>query len=268
LSDAARQDAELAQRLAGHRVLLCYGLLGEVIAGLKPIGVDYMAGQRAWLEGLGIAVAVLKLPTAAPVAENAQRIAEAIGAEAAPAVLVAHSKGGLEALAALLLPGIAAQCRGFIALQSPFRGSPIADAVVQHQPLRAAVHHALKLLGIGDGQGIADLTCAVREAWMQEHEAAIAALLAQVPVATLATVLEQPVPWRDQAYRPLARWMEEQGAGPSDGLVPLASALLPGARQAVLPGGHRALVAGGEGRDPIGVLRAELLALTPAPPPP
>uniref|UniRef100_UPI0022EB65C3 hypothetical protein n=1 Tax=Falsiroseomonas oryzae TaxID=2766473 RepID=UPI0022EB65C3 len=49
-----------------------------------------------------------------------------------------------------------------------------------------------------------------------------------------------------------------QGAGPSDGLVPVASTLLPGARHAVLPGGHRALVAGGPGRDPTGLLRREI----------
>ncbi len=60
---------------------------------------------------------------------------------------------------------------------------------------------------------------------------------------------------------PPSRWMEAEGSGPNDGLVPVASALLPGARQLVLEGGHRALVAAGPGRDPIGVLRAELARL-------
>ncbi len=57
----------------------------------------------------------------------------------------------------------------------------------------------------------------------------------------------------------------EREAGPNDGLVPLASALLPGARHMVEPGGHVALVAAGGGRDPVGALRRALaLALAPA----
>jgi hypothetical protein len=125
------EDSALAGLLAGHRVLFCYGLFGEVIAGLRPIGIDYMGSQADWLRRIGVAVEVVALPTAAPIGINAGRIAAVITADPRPVVIVAHSKGGLEALAALLQPGIAARCRGFIALQSPFRGSPVADSVCQ-----------------------------------------------------------------------------------------------------------------------------------------
>ncbi|PWS35673.1 hypothetical protein DFH01_18965 [Falsiroseomonas bella] len=262
-------DVALAARLDGHRLLLCNGLLGEVIAGLH---MDYMSTQLDWLRGLGLAVARAPTPTAAPIAENAARIATIVEGDDAPIILIGHSKGGLEALSALLMPGIAARCRGFLALQSPFRGSPVADAALGYGPLRDLADHALRLARLGDGQGLADLTCAVREPWMAAHEAGIAALTARLPVASLATALTDPCPWRDRAYLPLARWMEEKGAGPNDGLVPVSSTRLPGARHAVFPGGHRALVATGAGRDPVAFLRAELAALLgvaiPSPPPP
>ncbi|WP_439596884.1 hypothetical protein [Falsiroseomonas sp.] len=251
-------DAALAARLAGTRILLCYGLLGEVIAGLAPIGLDYMGAQLAWLRGLGLAVEVIKLPTAAPVGVNAGRIAAALLADPRPAILIGHSKGGLEALDALLRPGLAARCRGFVALQAPFFGSPIADLILARRPVLMAVHHLARLSRLGTGRGLRDLTTTTREAWMRRHAAQIAALLAALPVATLASDIDQAGDWRELAYRPLARRMRDQGAGPSDGLVPVAAALLPGARQRVLPGGHRALVASGPGRDPVGVLRAEL----------
>jgi hypothetical protein len=251
-------DTAFAARLAGHRVLLCNGLLGEVIAGLK---FDYMSRQMEWLRGLGIAVSRAPLPTAAPVADNAARIAEIIAAEASPVVIVAHSKGGLEALSALLLPGVAARCRAFLALQSPFRGSPVADAALGFGPLREAAHHALKLARLGDGDGLNDLTVAVREPWMAAHEEAIDALTTALPVASLATRLPAEPSWRDHAYRPLASWMAAKGAGPSDGLVPVSSTILPGARHAVFAGGHRALIARGTGPDPVGVLRDEIAAL-------
>lgn len=249
-------DARLVGLLDGRRVLLCYGLLGELMVRLH---IDYMAGQLAWLRRLGIAFEVVGLPTAAPVAENAARIAEVVAADPCPAVLVGHSKGGLEALAALLLPGAAARCIGFVALQSPFHGSPVADAVCGQRPLHLAAHHALRALGIGNGEGVRDLTVEVRSAWMEVHAAEIEALSAQVPVVSLATVLERGEGLHDQAYLPLARWLERLGAGPNDGLVPVASTRLPGARHSVLPGGHRALVADGPGRDPVAVLRTALL---------
>jgi hypothetical protein len=277
LTEPAAADGALAARLAGHRVLLCYGLFGEVLAGLRPIGMDYMAGQLAWLRRIGIAAAPVALPTAAPVAENAVRLAGAILAEPSPVVLVAHSKGGLEALSALLLPGVAPRCRGLLALQSPFHGSPVADAALGFGPLKELAHHALRAARLGDGQGLADLTCAVREPWMVAHEAEIEALAALVPIASLATALGEAPDWRERAYLPLVRWMEVRGAGPNDGLVPAASTQLPGARHAVFPGGHRALIAAAPGRDPVGLLRAELARLlkvqpgaqaTPSPPPP
>ncbi len=259
-------DIALAAALAGNRVLLCYGLLGEVMARLRPVGMDYMGAQADWLRSLGLPVAVVALPTAAPVAANAARIAAELTADPRPALVVGHSKGGLEALAALLHPGAAAQCRGFIALQSPFFGSPVADAVCGNRPLHRAADQALRQLGLGDGEGVRDLTTTSRRAWMAEHAAAIAALTASLPVVSAGTVLERAEHWHDQVYALTERWMRQQGAGPNDGLVPLDSALLPGAQQVVRRGGHRALVGGGQDRDPVAALR-ELLALVIRPSP-
>jgi hypothetical protein len=262
-------DAALVRQLSGTRVLLCYGLLGEVMAGLAPVGIDYMTGQLAWLRGLGVDAEVVRLPTAAPVGVNAGRICATLLEQDRPTLLVAHSKGGLEALAALLRPGMAERCRGFIAFQAPFFGAPLADWLLAARPTLLAAHHAARLAHLGTGRGLRDLTCPVRQAWMRDHATAIAALIASLPVSTLATEITRSGNWRESAYRPLARWLEARGAGPNDGLVPVASALLPGARQRVLPGGHRALVTSGPGRDPIGVLRAELAWMaTPSPRPP
>jgi hypothetical protein len=252
-------------------VVLCYGLFGEVMAPLRPLGLDYMADQRAWLTRIGIPVTVAKLPTAAPVAANAARLAEVIRTDPRRCVIVAHSKGGIEALAALLLPGTADHCRAFLALQVPFRGSPVADAALRLGPLRLAADPVLRLVRLGERQGVLDLTTPVREAWMREHEPAIRDLARRLPMTSLATTVGNAADWRDRPHAVLARWLERQGAGPNDGLVPVSSTILPGARHAVLPGGHRALVAAGPGRDPVGLLcreLARLLGVTPSRPPP
>jgi hypothetical protein len=119
----------------------------------------------------------------------------------------------------------------------------------------------LRLVRLGEGQGLLDLTCALRGPWMDAQAPAIEALAARVPMASLATVVGEGGSWRDRPYLPLTRWMERNGAGPNDGLVPVASTRLPGARHAVFLGGHRALVAAGAGRDPVGLLRRELRLL-------
>ncbi|MBW8268447.1 hypothetical protein [Caldovatus aquaticus] len=268
---AGAEDAALAAALAGHRVLLAYGLFGEVVAALGPIGLDYMGEQAGWLRrllGERRAVALPRLPTAAPVADNAQRLGRALLSDPRPAVVVGHSKGGLEVLAALLDAEAAARCRGFLALQAPFFGSPVADAVCGSRPVFGAADRVLRLLRLGSGQGLRDLTAPVRAAWMREHAAAVAALAGRLPMLCAATVVDEA-----------ARGPDRHGAGPSDGLVPLASAPLPGVPSVVLRGGHRALVSRAPGRDPVAVLRRLLRRLlgpaaatppsppAPAPPP-
>ncbi|WP_419896433.1 hypothetical protein [Roseomonas sp. USHLN139] len=248
----------MATALGGQRVLLAYGLLGE---GMVRLGLDYMAGQLRWLQASGAEASVVALPTTARIADNAGRIAAALQADERPALLVAHSKGGLEALAALLDPGVARHCRGLLTLQSPFYGSPVADAVLARPWLQRGLARLVRLAGLGAGEGLDDLSTAARHRWMQENAAAVAALTAHLPVLSIASAVGEEAVGPDRRYLALARWMAGEGQGPNDGLVSVASALLPGARHRVVRAGHRGLVSAGRGRDPIGVLESGLTAL-------
>jgi len=255
--------------MAARRVLLVYGLMGDLVAALRPIGLDYMHPLRDWFAAQGDDVAVVKLRTAEAVSANAARLREALLADPRPALIVAHSKGGLEALAALLDPEAQARCIGFLAMQSPFHGSPVADAVVAAKPLEAAAGGLARLLGIGTEEGVRDLTTGARRLWMAAAAAPVARLVAALPVACLATALDEAhARGRERLHLAAARWMEKRGHGPNDGLVPVASALIPGARHIVLPGSHIATVSGGPGRDPVAMLRAGLEALFSAVPRP
>jgi hypothetical protein len=245
--------------LAGARVLLAYGLLGEVFAGLRPLGFDYMGAHLDWLRAEGAEARVVRVPTAAPVAANARALRRALLAEERPALIIAHSKGGLEALAALMDEAAAARCAGLLAMQSPFYGTPLADLVPGLTGAEAGTRALARLLGIGSGEGVLDLTTARRRAWMDSHAEAIARLVARVPVGCLATeIAPGQVSGRERLHLLAARWLAARGAGPNDGLVPVASALLPGARHLVRPGSHIATVSTGAGRDPVAMLREGL----------
>ena len=260
-SEAAATDRSLAQMLEGKRVLIAYGLVGELLAAMHRFGVDYMKSQATWLRrDLGAEVSVVRLATSSAVADNAHRIAEALCQDTRPAVVIAHSKGGLETLTALMNRRAAQRCAAFIAIQSPFLGSPVADFLVAAAPLHATVKGSLRLLRAGSGAGLHDLTTAVRQTWMERHRDAIAGLLENIPMVCCATAVSKSTIGPDRRYLALARWIERQGFGANDGMVPVSAALLPGARHLVLGGGHRGTVSKGRGRDPVGLLR-RLLAL-------
>lgn len=248
--------------LRGRRVLLAYGLFGEVSAALRRLGVDYMHSLETWLKEQGAAARVVPLDTLAPVAGNALRLAEALAAEADPALVIGYSKGGVESLAALTHPQARAHCRGFVALQAPFLGSPVADAVVRNRPLAVTATTLARLLGIGSGEGLHDLTTDVRRGWMARHAAALDGVIAEVPTVCVAARLTPAASHgRARLYLPTARWMERQGFGPNDGLVPVSSALLGGARHLAVDGCHIASISGGGRRDPVGLLRRALAML-------
>ncbi len=248
--------------LAGRRILLVHGLMGEVMAALRPIGIDYMQSLAAWLRGERAEASVVPLPTGEPVIRNALALRAAIAAEPRPPLVIAHSKGGLEALAALMDPATVERCTGFIALQSPFFGSPIADVVTASPALDATATSLARLLRIGSGEGIRDLTTARRAAWMATHAEGVTALVNRLPVLCVATTIPaQGAHGHDRAYAIADAWMRSRGHGPSDGLVPLASALIPGAQSIIRDGSHIACVSQGPGRDPVAILRDALGAL-------
>ena len=124
--------------------------------------------------------------TSNSVENNARAIREAIRAANKPVILVTHSKGGLDTLEALLaVPGFwGRKVVGWVALQAPFHGSPVAD------PAPSTVHDLLLRVVGGNGQALDDLKTSTRAAYMEENAERIAELTARVPVISAYTVYE------------------------------------------------------------------------------
>jgi hypothetical protein len=234
---------------------MAYGIFGEVTARFRGVGIDYMHGVHDWLRAQGADPDVVMLDTLASVETNAARFASMLSAAPRSALVIGYSKGGVEALAALTDAQARRNCLGFVALQAPFLGSPIADIVMRNRALAATSTAVARGLGIGSGEGLRDLTRRVRRRWMTTHAAQLAETLATVPTVCVATYMTPRVSQgRGRLYVPGARWMERRGFGLNDGLVPVSSALLPGARHLVVEGCHIETISAGGGRDPIGLL--------------
>lgn len=101
-------------------------------------------------------------------------------------IFVTHSKGGLDTLHALLgAPELWGRVTGWVALQSPFFGSPLADKT--SSPMDGVL---LQALGGGDARALEDLKVATRTRYMQAHKNEIRKLTRRIPVIAAYTVYE------------------------------------------------------------------------------
>ena len=174
--------------------------------------------------------------TQSSVAMNAERIVRAVKEAAAAGkkvILISHSKGGNDTLAALLLMQknrTLSQVAGWISLQSGFFGSPVADEAMKSPTRRAAAKLLLEKAG-GTLDSLGDATSPVCEKYMADNAEAIAKLVKQVPIVSFATW--KPKPQDAQLLHPdtilsTTRDMMEGKGFKNDGLVPTKGAILPG----------------------------------------
>ena len=233
-----RAFGEVADDLRATRIVIVPSYLADGLLLTNRLGLtDYFASQIATLRADGFTVEMAPVDTEAAVADNAAALARFVAADTKPVCFVSHSKGGLDVLAFLV--GADAATRGriacWLALQAPFRGSPIADLAGGSKPLRAVADPLARWLG-GSGRSLTDLTVAVREPWMATHDGSIRAVVATVPTLAVVTRIDAPSFGLPTLYmRPSYDWMSDRGIA-NDGLVPVASAVLPGARYVELSG--------------------------------
>jgi hypothetical protein len=133
-----------------------------------------------------IALASPRFNSTEGVEHNAEAIAALLRNADAKVILVTHSKGSLDTLHALLeAPELWGRTVvGWVALQAPFHGSPLAD------PAPEVIHGVLlRALG-GNAQSAEDLKTGARVRYMERHRARIRRLTAAIPVISAYTTCE------------------------------------------------------------------------------
>jgi hypothetical protein len=230
--------ARVAGRLDGVRIVFVPSYLADGLLLTNRLSLtDYFASQLDGLRAAGYDAMLAPVDSEASVADNAAAIAAFVAADPRPVCFVSHSKGGLDMLRFLADADAATRARivCWIALQAPFHGSPIADLAGGSRALRDLADPLAEWLG-GSGQSLTDLTVAVRGPWMAGHDGTVRALVAAIPILCVATHIDTPGLDMPTLYmRPAYDWMVARGLA-NDGLVPVASAVLPGARYVDLPG--------------------------------
>jgi len=230
----ARFDAQAVEKLQKYKIIFVPGFLSDVDPSQLPIpGVAlkpprHFEEQMNWLEASGVDHERLSMTSESSVKENSSIVSAAIRASSRPVILIGHSKGGLDALEALISDrSLLEKVRGFVTLQSPFFGSPVADYVTSNSNLYDLASGVLFAMG-GNKDSMINLTCADRKPYMAANAATIAEITAAIPVISVATWKDSVHGQVDTTLEPVRDLLLVQGIR-SDGVVPVDSALLPGA---------------------------------------
>jgi triacylglycerol lipase len=212
-ADAYRRASAGAPVLPAEAADLVYLVVPGAMGQQVP---RYMAKTQRHLESLGLEVHRSRINTAAGVADNAATLRREILALARgrrSVVLVTHSKGGVDALAAdALYREIRPLVRARVLMQPPWDGTPLADMMDSR-----VSRFALRLIG-GSAALVADLQSSARQRFTLAHPTSHA-----IPTVTLATSQSG---W--SALTPVAAILRRRGAGDSDGVVPKRSQEVPG----------------------------------------
>jgi triacylglycerol esterase/lipase EstA (alpha/beta hydrolase family) len=135
-------------------------------------------------------------------------------------LFITHSKGGIDVLATLLNhPGLLKHSiGGWIALQTPFEGTALADIVTSTSISRFFVSAALTNLLGGSKNGLNSLRTKVRKKIMKTNLNVIEDIVKEVPVLTFGSAFN--------SYRNVLTVTMLLQNDPNDGVVPLKGTLL------------------------------------------
>lgn len=158
---------------------------------IEPGGFISFYTQMSYFDAEGIAYqnlsdASASFDTSDSVEHNAAAILEFLRSTDKQIVIVSHSKGGLDTLDALLdAPELWGDTVvGWVALQAPFYGSPVAD------PAPSAIDALLLSAVGGNGQSVDDLKTVTRALYMDANEERIANLTASIPIISAYSTYE------------------------------------------------------------------------------
>jgi pimeloyl-ACP methyl ester carboxylesterase len=213
-----RGEPVLPDEARRHTYLMVKGLLGEEM-------FSYLEDNQLRLERRGLETREVQVDTEASLADNVQVVREALEDAAffkKSVVLVGHSKGAVESLAALALyPELRSRVRAVVSIQAPYGGSPIAHDLTDSPELRRVLSIAFPLLFYGVSRSVDELSYPARREFVRRHP-----YRGEVPTVALATSRYS----RRSLLWPVARYMLERYGLPSDGLVAQVDAEVPVSR--------------------------------------
>ncbi|XP_072957436.1 uncharacterized protein [Typha angustifolia] len=180
--DGTRRFLELLESIRKNEHKLPNSMVYLLVPGMfSNHGPLYFVNTKVCFSKMGLACHIAKIHSEASIAKNAREIKEYIeeiywGSQKR-VLLLGHSKGGVDAAAALSLywPDLKDKVAGLVLAQSPYGGSPVASDILREGQLGDYVR-LRKLMEIlickvmkGDLQALEDLTYEKRKEFLMKH---------------------------------------------------------------------------------------------------
>jgi len=208
----------------------------------RLIGLNTYYGEaKKLLAEKNVPFQVVDIQSEGTVARNAEIIAEAVLQTARKSgkkvLLVSHSKGGpdtLEALLSLREKNYLKLVGGWVSIQSPFYGTPIADKALESFCKKLLIFPLLRLLG-GDREAIRDMSGEYRMNYIANQAREISDVLNRVPFLSVSSYIQNQPRKIDSLFEKTRNYMERKLGLQNDGMVPWKSAVLPTSTYVILP---------------------------------
>ena len=222
-------DDEIGVLQSRYQFLFIKGFLGDLLPGRLD---HYFSDQLAFLErnnidhlrlesDSGFGTQKLSKNNVGPIIDALTKFnAEQPGKQV---VIISHSKGGLDTLEMLLSEGAHHSVAGWISIQAPFAGTPLADRATDHRISRLIVGGLVDNLFKGDKEVTNDMRTDLRQQYLADHSGAIEALSQSITILNFASHITA-----DDAslFSPQRRLIEHDTKQLNDGVLPQASGVL------------------------------------------
>lgn len=227
------KTTELVQTLKSYKVIIVPGVVSQSFMSYSKQSIkftllfeDIFQDQLNWLEKNNIDHEMIKLESEESVSNNAEKIANHIKRSKKPVILIAHSKGGVDTLHALMEnPDILDKIKTFTAIQSPFYGTSIAEVFKSNPFLGHVSKELFKYLG-GQGAGFDALTLSNRKVYMEipGNIKKIATVSKKVNIINFSSIKVNSQGW--DTTLEIFRDATQETEGDNDGVVAQTSAHL------------------------------------------
>jgi pimeloyl-ACP methyl ester carboxylesterase len=226
-------DKQTINELPGDAHKYSYVFVRGLFGSFGPF---YFTQSINRLKKFGLYTEIAPVDTGNGISHNARIVAEHINSSYAntkkKVVLIGHSKGGIDSLAALLnSTELQDKVHGLITLQTPFGGSPIANFFLGDKRWSSAFEtFFVQGLMRGDVSSVRDLTYENQQKFFQQHT--ITESL-KVPVLNFGAYCTSE---SATYFYPFWKYMKNTLNENNDGMVVLKDQYLPGAYSVTVEG--------------------------------
>ncbi len=185
--------------LRNYKIIILRGLFNNYVSQLNDFLLQMGAPfeekkyapwtrERDFLKSLGLDVEIGPFETEGSPEKNGESLFNVIKKSKMPVILISHSKGGIDVLYGLSAhPDIWNKVAGWISIQSPLYGTPLADMFLENPIASFGLRTLIQNLMGGDFQAIESLSVKNMQLFHKQNQRVIGELVKKVNILSVGS---------------------------------------------------------------------------------